>query len=90
MLEFLRWVLTRPEQTKDTARERLQMALLRDRMDLSPEVMEAMKQEVLVAISRYMVVGEDFLEFHIRRGDRSAVLVSNIQIKELNRMSAAR
>ena len=90
MLEFLRWVLTRQEQTKDTARERLQMALMRDRMDLSPEVMEAMKQEVLVAISRYMVVGEDFLEFQIRRGDRSAVLVSNIQIKELNRMSAAR
>ena len=95
MLEFLRWLLSQRdfdkdrERTKDTARQRLRLVLMHDRLDLAPETMENMKQEIWEVVSRYMVIEEDFLEFEIRRLDKLMVLVSNIEVKELDRLAPA-
>ena len=95
MLEFLRWLLNQKdfnkdqENTKDTARQRLQLVLMHDRLDMAPEKMEDMKKEIWEVVNRYMVVGEDFLEFEVRRLDELMVLVSNIQVKELDRLAPA-
>jgi cell division topological specificity factor len=85
MRDFLRWVISRREHTKDAARERLHLALMRDRLDLSSDVLDALRNDLLAVMSRYMVVGEDFQEFGIRRLDESVFLVSNIRVKELPR-----
>ena len=95
MLEFLRWLINQRdltkdrERTKDTARQRLHLVLMHDRLDLSPDKMEAMKQEIWEVVSRYMVVEDDFMEFEVRRLDELMVLVSNIQVKELDRLAPA-
>ena len=95
MLEFLRWLLSQRdfdkdrERTKDTARQRLRLVLMHDRLDLAPETKEDMKQEIWEVVSRYMVIEEDFLEFEIRRLDELMVLVSNIEVKELDRLAPA-
>ena len=95
MLDFLRWLITQKEsnkdrpRSKDTARNRLRLVLIQDRMDLSPELMADMKREIWQVVSRYMVVDDDFMEFEIRRLDELMVLVSNIQVKELNQFAAA-
>ena len=95
MLEFLRWLINQRdltkdrERTKDTAMQRLQLVLMHDRLDLSPDKMEAMKQEIWEVVSRYMVVEEDFMEFEVRQLDELMVLVSNIQVKELDRLAPA-
>ncbi len=88
MRDLIRWVVTRKENTKDAARNRLQLALMRDRMDLSPDIITALKTDMLAVMSRYLVVGEDFQEFGIRRLDESVFLVSNIRVKELPRVAA--
>jgi cell division topological specificity factor len=85
MRDFLRWVISRREHTKDAARERLHQALMRDRLDLSSDVLDSLRNDLLAVMSRYMVVGEDFQEFGIRRLDESVFLVSNIRVKELPR-----
>ena len=90
MLDFLRWLISQRDsnndrrRTKDTAHNRLRLVLIQDRLDLSPELMADMKQEIWQVVSRYMVVDDDFIEFEIRRLDELMVLVSNIQVKELN------
>jgi len=95
MLEFLRWLLNQRdfdkerENTKDTARQRLHLVLMHDRLDLPPDTMESMKQEIYEVVARYLVVEEDFMEFEIRRLDELMVLVSNIQVKELDRLVPA-
>ena len=95
MLEFLRWLLNQRdfakdrERTKDIARKRLRLVLMHDRLDMAPENMEAMKQEIWEVVSRYMVVEDDFMEFEIRRLDELMVLVSNIQVRELDRLAEA-
>ncbi len=95
MLDFVRWLLGQRElaknreRTKDTARQRLQLVLIQDRLDLAPEKIETMKREIWEVVSRYLVVEEDFLEFDIRRLDELVVLVSNIQLKDLNQLATA-
>ncbi len=63
--------------------------LMHDRLDLSPHMMERMKREIWEVVSRYMVVEDEFLEFDIRRRDELVVLVSNIQVKDLDRLAHA-
>lgn len=90
MLDFVRWVISRREPTKNAARERLRRALMRDRFDLAPDIMDSLRQDVLSAISRYMiVVDDDVQEFEIRREEESVFLVSNIRVKELTRWAPA-
>lgn len=89
MRDLIRWVVTRRESTKDAARNRLKLALMRDRMDLSPDIITALKTDMLAVMSRYLVVGEEFQEFGIRRLDESVFLVSNIRVKELPRVASS-
>ncbi len=85
MRDFLRWVIAHKEQSKRAARDRLRMALIKDRLDLSEGTMDALRQDVLTVLSRYMVVGDDFQEFEIHRSEESVFLISNIQVKEVPR-----
>ena len=95
MHDLLRWLLKQREtvkervRSKDTARRRLQLVLMHDRLDLSPDMMQQMKREIWEVVSRYMVVEDEFLEFDIRRLDELVVLVSNIQVKDLDRLAHA-
>jgi cell division topological specificity factor len=91
MLDFVRWVIRRrDQQTKDVARERLHLAIMRDRLDVAPDVMEALRRDVITAVSRYLVVVEDGVnEFEIRREEESVFLVSNIRVKDLHRWASA-
>ncbi len=85
MRDFLRWVIAHKEQSKRAARDRLRLALIKDRLDVSDGTMDALRQDVLTVLSRYMVVGDDFQEFEIHRSEESVYLVSNIQVKEVPR-----
>ena len=99
MHDLLRWLLEQRTKvrksveervrSKDTARRRLQLVLMHDRLDLSPDMMEQMKREIWEVVSRYMVVEDEFMEFDIRRLDELVVLVSNIQVKDLDRLAHA-
>ena len=95
MLDFLRWLISQRdsnkdrERTKATAHNRLRLVLIQDRLDLSPELMAAMKRDIRQVVSRYMVVDDDFIEFEVRRLDELMVLVSNIEVKELNQLAPA-
>ncbi len=85
MRDFLRWVIAHKEQSKRAARDRLRLALIKDRLDVSEGTMDALRQDVLTVLSRYMVVGDDFQEFEIHRSKESVYLISNIQVKEVPR-----
>ncbi len=60
------------------AKERLQFVLLHDRLNLSPERMEALKQEILAVISKYVSVDADALDVALVRGDSASKLVAEV------------
>lgn len=98
MRELLRWLFglsgkeldeATEKFSKDTAKQRLKLVLIQDRLDLAPEKLEEMKEEIWQVVSRYMVVDDEFMEFEVRRLDELTVLVSNIEVKDLNSLTPA-
>ena len=88
MVDLLRWILRRRENSKDDARRRLHLILVMDRIGVSAELMETMKGTILASLSDYVVVDEGSLELEIKREGDSMVLVSNVQVKEVVRTFA--
>ena len=94
MRDFLKWLLNQledsedGEQSKEIARQRLQLVLIQDRLDLPADKMAAMKQEIWDVVSQYLTVEDEFLEFEIRQLDDLVVLVSNIQVKDTSELAA--
>ena len=45
-----------------TAKERLQVALISDRVKLSPEMLEMIKEEIITVIGKYVEIDRDAME----------------------------
>ena len=98
MRELIRWFLSLSKReseqleatlSKDTARQRLKLVLIQDRLELAPEKFEEMKREIWDVVSKYIVVNDDFMEFEVRRLEELTVLVSNIEVKDLSALTPA-
>lgn len=76
---------SRKQQSKDVARDRLKLVLMQDRMALAPHTMEQMKDAVIMAISRFVEIDENGLEFEWKGNERSKALVANIPVRSVRR-----
>lgn len=83
MIDLIRWALQRPSPSGETARQRLRLILVMDRGGLPEECMEALKRDIIDAVSKYLVVDEDSVQMDMRRSNDSLELVSNIQVREV-------
>ncbi|MGQ9888683.1 MAG: cell division topological specificity factor MinE [Aggregatilineales bacterium] len=61
-----------------TAKERLQFILVHDRINLSPERLQAMKQEILDVISKYVAVDRDNVDIALQQRQRDSLIVAEI------------
>lgn len=60
------------------AKERLQFVLVHDRINLPPEQLNAMKQEILAVISKYVRVDSNNVDIALQQRDRDSLLVAEI------------
>ncbi|CAG1011753.1 MAG: cell division topological specificity factor MinE [Anaerolinea sp.] len=71
-----------------TAKERLQMVLVTDRTDLSPEKIEKMRDEITSVISKYFTVNPDEVKINVERRQRDSWLVADIPLlRSVNKTS---
>lgn len=70
---------------KDVAKDRLRVVLMQDRMSLTHGVMEEMKDEVILAISKYVEIDRPGIEFSWREIDHKRALVANIPVISIKR-----
>jgi cell division topological specificity factor len=62
-----------------SAKERLQFILVHDRIHLSPERMDEMKQEILAVIAKYVSIDGENVDIALqRREDRGNYLVAEV------------
>ena len=71
--------------SKDIAKERLQLLLIHDRANVSPQFLEMIKGEIMNVITDYIEIEEFKLTRTKRDSDNSTVpaLVANIPIKKM-------
>ncbi|MCI8716702.1 MAG: cell division topological specificity factor MinE [Lachnospiraceae bacterium] len=73
----------------DIAKKRLQLLLVSDRANCSPEIMELIKNDIIKVIAKYMEIDTDGLDIQITQTDSDGnngsvpALIANIPIKEL-------
>ncbi|MEJ5348919.1 MAG: cell division topological specificity factor MinE [Desulfosoma sp.] len=69
----------------DTAKQRLGVVLMHDRLDISPQLMEAIKNDIIDVLSRYMEIDRGSIKVDFEKGKDYTALVSNVQVKRVYR-----
>ena len=62
------------------AKERLQFVLVHDRLDLSPEKLKELKDEIVAVISKYVRIDQRNVEIAIEQRQRDNWLVADIPL----------
>jgi cell division topological specificity factor len=71
------------ESSAQTAKQRLQFVLVHDRINLPPERLKEMKEEILRVISKYVAVQGDEIDIALQQRDRnSSKLVAEVPFTE--------
>lgn len=86
MLDFLTRLFNKESPgSKDVARERLRLVLIHDRQVVSPELIAALKEDLIQVIQQYMDIDVESLLVNLENDDDSVALIANIPIKSLKR-----
>ncbi len=79
--DIINKLLRRQPASASTARERLQLVLAHDRSDLSTELLDQMRREILEVVAKYVEIDVEEGAVSLETEDRMTALVANLPIK---------
>ena len=84
MLDALMKIFGKEKKTsRDIARDRLKVVLIHDRANISPEVMDNLKDDIIRVISNYMEINKQDMEISLADDSESVALVANIPVSRM-------
>ena len=83
MLDFVQRFFGKPSSSA-TAKERLRLVLLSDHLSLAPDVVDALKRDLVEVISRYVEVDVANCDVTFEQQDRQVAMLANIPILGMN------
>lgn len=86
MFDFINRVFKKESSSsKNMAKERLRLVLVHDRANVSPHMLNALKEDLIRVISEYMEIDQSCLEVNLAQEDNSVALVANIPVIKMKR-----
>jgi cell division topological specificity factor len=82
----MNWFL--PKRSAQNAKERLQLVLIHDRMDLTAMELNALKDEILQVISRHVDIDSSGVQIAVEHDGRAQRLVADIPLRSVTRRRA--
>lgn len=86
-MEFFSKAFSNKSSSKEVAKDRLKLILIHDRGDLSPQLLDMIKSEILEVITKYVEIDSSDVEIALTRTSESdgnyPALIANIPIKKL-------
>lgn len=73
-------LLGREEKSSDVAKQRLQMVLIHDRSDVSPGVLEQIKDDIIEVIARHLAIDPENVAVNLDQNGRESRLVAEIPL----------
>lgn len=90
-MDFFNFFKSKKTSSKDAAKDRLQLVLIHDRANVSPEFLEMLKGELLAVLSKYVEINQEDFDVSLTNvpnedgtGEVPALL-ANIPIKHMKR-----
>ncbi|WP_196593245.1 cell division topological specificity factor MinE [Pectinatus sottacetonis] len=65
------------------AKDRLRVVLIHDRANISPEVIDHIKDDIIKVISSYMDINQHDMEISLSNDENSVALLANIPVKRI-------
>jgi cell division topological specificity factor len=73
------------KRSAESAKERLQLVLVHDRTDITPAVLDALKDELLAVISRHVEIDPTAVHIELERDGRAQRLIADIPLRSVSR-----
>lgn len=90
-IDFFGLFKKKEQASSNTAKDRLKLVLVHDRVNCSSQVLEMLKNDIIKVITNYMDIDEDELDINITQTESEdhkgtvPVLYANIPIKNMHR-----
>ncbi|MGZ6316955.1 MAG: cell division topological specificity factor MinE [Anaerolineales bacterium] len=85
---MMNWFGLGRKRSAQNAKERLQLVLIHDRTDLTPDELNALKDEILQVISRHIEIDSEAVQIAVEHDGRSQRLVADIPLRSVTRHRA--
>ncbi|MEL6927421.1 MAG: cell division topological specificity factor MinE [Cyanobacteria bacterium J06600_6] len=72
--------------SRNHAKSRLKLIIAHDRASINPDMMEAMRKEILDVVARYVEVDREEMQFTLSNDQRMTSLTANLPIRQIKRI----
>ncbi len=84
-MKWLDRLLGREERSSSVAKTRLQMVLTHDRSDISPGLIEQIKDDIIEVIAQHLAVDRDQVVINLTRTANESRLVAEVPLQDNGR-----
>jgi len=71
------------DNSRSEVKQRLQLLLAHDRADITPQILEKIRREIIEVVSKYVEIDDEGLEFMLESDQRLSALVVNFPIRRI-------
>ncbi len=88
VMDFLRKIFGgNNEGSGQRAKDRLKIVLIHDRTDISPQLLNNLRDEIVTVLTKYMEIDREKIEIDLDRDEKAVALVANIPVIKIKRGS---
>ncbi|MBP6471023.1 MAG: cell division topological specificity factor MinE [Chloroflexi bacterium] len=84
-MSWINRLFTQKEKSGSVAKQRLQMVLIHDRSDVSPGVLDQIKDDIIEVIAKRLAIDIEHVEVNLTQSGRESCLVAEIPLVANNR-----
>jgi len=85
MRDFLRRLFSTEEKSKDIAKNRLKIVIMQQKSNISPQVIEEMKKDIIAVFKKYLEIDESGMEINVGQENDTMGLSVSIPVKEVKK-----
>lgn len=84
-MSWINRLFGREEKSASAAKSRLQMVLTHDRSDISPGLIEEIKDDIIAIIAKRLAINPDHVQVNLTRTQKESRLVAEIPLQPNSR-----
>lgn len=78
-----RWFGNNSNNSRDQVKQRLQVILAHDRLAITPQMLEQMRQEIMAVVAKYVEIDQEAIEISLEADQRITMMVASLPITGL-------